>query len=101
MIRLLSVGLLGIYFATTVLVLPDAIRWLVIGLAKTIAPVNTTFDGDIMFALSLGRIEADVNNVGVLAEGVTVAAVKRAVTEADGFNILPAYRDLKRANRSK
>lgn len=71
------------------------------GLAKTISPVNTTFDGDIVFALSLGRKKADVNNVGVLAEGAVVEAVKRAVKKADGFGILPAYRDLKRGNRSK
>jgi L-aminopeptidase/D-esterase-like protein len=38
------------------------------GLAKTISPLHTTFDGDIIFALSLGKKEADVNTVGILAE---------------------------------
>ncbi|MBW2039868.1 MAG: P1 family peptidase [Deltaproteobacteria bacterium] len=68
------------------------------GLAKTISPVNTTFDGDIVFGLSLGGREGDVNNVGALAEGVIMEAVKRAVKKADGFGIIPAYRDLRRGN---
>ncbi|RLB07459.1 MAG: peptidase S58 family protein [Deltaproteobacteria bacterium] len=65
------------------------------GLAKTISPVNTTFDGDIIFALSAGEREAEVNNVGVMAETAIMEAVKRAVIRADGFGILPAYKDLR------
>jgi len=64
------------------------------GLIKTISPVHTTFDGDLIFALSTGVIEADVNRVGVLSEFVVAEAVKRAVKKADGFNILPAFRDM-------
>ena len=65
------------------------------GLARVISPINTTFDGDIVFALSLGQRMGEVNNVGALAEAVIVEAVKRAVMKADGFGIIPAYRDLK------
>jgi L-aminopeptidase/D-esterase-like protein len=65
------------------------------GLARTILPVNTTLDGDIVFALSLGQREGEVNHVGALAEAAIMEAVKRAVKKADGFGILPAYRDLK------
>jgi L-aminopeptidase/D-esterase-like protein len=64
------------------------------GLIKTISPVHTTFDGDLIFALSMGKIEADINRVGVLSEFVIAEAVKRAVKKADGFNILPAFRDI-------
>ena len=64
------------------------------GLARVISPINTTFDGDIVFALSLGQREGEVNNVGALAEAAIVEAVKRAVMKADGFGIIPAYRDL-------
>jgi L-aminopeptidase/D-esterase-like protein len=63
------------------------------GLARVISPINTTFDGDIVFALSLGKREGEVNNVGALAEAAIVEAVKRAVIKADGFGIIPAYRD--------
>jgi L-aminopeptidase/D-esterase-like protein len=64
------------------------------GLARVISPINTTFDGDIVFALSLGQREGEVNNVGAMAEATIVEAVKRAVMKADGFGIIPAYRDL-------
>ncbi|HVN97635.1 MAG TPA: P1 family peptidase [Syntrophorhabdaceae bacterium] len=64
------------------------------GLIKTIHPVHTTFDGDLVFALATGEIEADVNNVGVLAEFVLAEAIKRAVKKADGFGLIPSFRDI-------
>jgi len=64
------------------------------GLIKTISPVHTTFDGDLVFALATGELEADVNNVGVLAEFVLAEAIKRAVKKADGFGIIPSFRDI-------
>jgi L-aminopeptidase/D-esterase-like protein len=64
------------------------------GLIKTISPVHTTFDGDLVFALSTGELEADINKVGVLAEFVLAEAIKRAVKKADGFGVIPAFRDI-------
>jgi L-aminopeptidase/D-esterase-like protein len=64
------------------------------GLIKTISPVHTTFDGDLVFALSTGEFEADINLVGVLGEFVVAEAIKRAVKKADGFGILPAFKDI-------
>jgi L-aminopeptidase/D-esterase-like protein len=64
------------------------------GLIKTISPVHTTFDGDLVFALATGELEADINKVGVLAEFVLAEAIKRAVKKADGFGIIPAFRDI-------
>ena len=64
------------------------------GLARVISPINTTFDGDIVFALSFGQKGGDVNNVGALAEAAIMEAVKRGVMKADGFGMIPAYRDL-------
>jgi len=63
------------------------------GLIKTINPVHTTFDGDLVFALSMGEHEADINLVGVLGEFVVAEAIKRAVKKADGFGIIPAFKD--------
>lgn len=48
------------------------------GLALTISPVHTMFDGDTIFAMSTGEIESDVNVIGVAA----VEAVSRAVVNA-------------------
>jgi L-aminopeptidase/D-esterase-like protein len=64
------------------------------GLIKTISPVHTTFDGDLVFALATGELETDINKVGVLAEFVLAEAIKRAVKKADGFGIIPAFRDI-------
>jgi L-aminopeptidase/D-esterase-like protein len=64
------------------------------GLIKTISPVHTTFDGDLVFALATGECEADLNLVGVLGEFVIAEAIKRAVKKADGFGIVPAFRDI-------
>jgi L-aminopeptidase/D-esterase-like protein len=64
------------------------------GLIKTISPVHTTFDGDLIFALATGEVEADINKVGVLSDFVIAEAVKRAVKKADGFGIVPAFKDV-------
>jgi L-aminopeptidase/D-esterase-like protein len=64
------------------------------GLAKVISPLHTIFDGDVVFALSYGRKKADVNTIGLLGEAVLMESVKRAVTQAKGFGILPAYQDI-------
>jgi len=65
------------------------------GLAKVISPLHTTFDGDLIFAVSLGKKKADVNTVGLLGEATLIESVKRAVTKAKGFGVIPAYKDLK------
>ncbi|HON86375.1 MAG TPA: P1 family peptidase [Syntrophorhabdaceae bacterium] len=66
------------------------------GLIKTISPVHTTFDGDLIFAVSAGDVEADINMVGVLSDFVIAESVKRAVKKADGFGIVPAFKDIKK-----
>ncbi len=64
------------------------------GLSRTISPVHSTVDGDLIFALSAGQEKEDVNTVGLMAEEVIVSAVMRAVQNADGLGFLPAYKDL-------
>jgi L-aminopeptidase/D-esterase-like protein len=64
------------------------------GLAKVISPLHTTFDGDLVFAISLGKKKGDVNTVGLLGEAALIDSVQRAITKADGFGIIPAYKDL-------
>ena len=48
------------------------------GLALAIRPVHTMLDGDTLFTLATGKIEADVNVIGTAA----VEAVARAVVNA-------------------
>ena len=64
------------------------------GLAKTISPLHTTFDGDVIFALSLGKKKADVNTVGMLAEVALIHAITRSVQRANGLGAIPAFKDI-------
>ena len=41
------------------------------------------------------KARADLNALGSLAADLLCEAVQRAVKEADGFGIIPAYKDLK------
>jgi L-aminopeptidase/D-esterase-like protein len=53
-----------------------------LGIARSISPVNTMNDGDITFAISLGKERASVDEVGVAAADAMATAVIRAVRAA-------------------
>ena len=59
------------------------------GLARTIRPCHSPFDGDLVFAFSCGEHPADVLGVGQMAADVLAEAVLRAVRLADGFGLVP------------
>jgi L-aminopeptidase/D-esterase-like protein len=71
------------------------------GLAKVISPLHSTFDGDLLFAISYGEKKAHVNTVGLLGETALMEAVRRGVTQADGFGIIPAYRDAHKKKKAR
>ena len=60
-----------------------------LGMARTLYPVNTTFDGDTVFALSLGSHTADLNSLGVAAAESISAAILRAVRLARTLGGIP------------
>jgi L-aminopeptidase/D-esterase-like protein len=60
-----------------------------LGMARTIFPVNTMFDGDICFALSLGELQADINTLGVAAAEAVAEAILRAVKLAKTLGGVP------------
>ena len=64
------------------------------GLVRTIVPVHTTLDGDLVIALATGTVEADLNSVGLAAAEAVAEAVVRAVTKATTLGGLPAWADL-------
>jgi L-aminopeptidase/D-esterase-like protein len=53
-----------------------------LGVARTISPINTMGDGDITFAISLGKEAATVDQVGAAAAEAMAMAVLRAVRTA-------------------
>ena len=65
------------------------------GLARTIRPVNTSMDGDSIYALSVGKVKSNPDVVGTLAAHVVGKAVNRAVLEAEEKYGYKAARSLK------
>ncbi|HEV2852480.1 MAG TPA: P1 family peptidase [Thermoanaerobaculia bacterium] len=65
------------------------------GLHRTLAPALSLYDGDLVVVLSSGERRAHVNQIGVLAERAVAEAIVTGVSEADGFGLLPAARDLR------
>lgn len=53
------------------------------GIARTIRPVNTSMDGDSIYAMSVGKVKSSADVVGTLAAHVLGKAVNRAVLETD------------------
>ena len=64
------------------------------GYARSIRPVHTSADGDSIYAVSLGTVQADQDLVGTLAAEVICEAIKRAAENAESAYGLPAARDL-------
>jgi L-aminopeptidase/D-esterase-like protein len=88
----------GIVATDAVLTKEQAYRLAVIaqtGLARTIRPVHTPVDGDMIFSLATCRHEAptDVLQIGALAARALERAVVSAVMSATGLAGLPSARD--------
>ncbi len=66
------------------------------GLARTINPAHTMFDGDTIFALATGKVEkaANVTLLGALAAEAMTQAVVRAVKAAKGLPGLPSASEM-------
>ena len=64
------------------------------GLARSIAPVHTMYDGDVIFALSRGDKLCDLNLIGIVAAEVVAEAVNNAVKHAETLHGIPAWREV-------
>ena len=64
------------------------------GLARSINPVNTSADGDTVYALSIGNHIADIDLVGTLAADALSEAVIRAVYASESAYDFPCARDI-------
>ena len=65
-----------------------------LGFARALSPPHTTFDGDTLFALSVGDLPADLTRVGLAAADAVARAIVRGVRAATSLPHLPAARDL-------
>ncbi len=64
------------------------------GYARTIRPVHTSLDGDSIYAVSAGDVQADQEVVGTLASEIICQAILRAVESATGAYGYPAACDI-------
>ena len=64
------------------------------GYARSIRPVHTSVDGDSIYAVSVGDVEADQDLIGMLAAEVMGEAIRRAVYSAESAYGFPAAKDL-------
>ena len=64
------------------------------GVARAIHPVHTSADGDSVYAVSVGAVEADQDLTGTLAAEVVSEAILRAVIHAESAYGYPSVAEL-------
>ena len=52
------------------------------GYARAMRPAHTIFDGDTIFTMATGKVEADINVVGLLAARTMEMAIVDAIKSA-------------------
>lgn len=60
------------------------------GIARTVSPAHTSLDGDALFALATGEIEATLDLVADMAAKAVAAAIRAGVRAAEGLPGRPA-----------
>ena len=66
------------------------------GFARSIRPVHTSMDGDTVFTMASGEVEAPIDTVGYLAEEAIRLAVLDAVKTAESMGGRPAFESIMR-----
>jgi L-aminopeptidase/D-esterase-like protein len=61
-----------------------------VGFARALSPPHTAFDGDTLFALSVGDVAADLTRLGLAAADAVARAIVRGVRAATSLPALPA-----------
>lgn len=64
------------------------------GIARAVKPAFTPVDGDVVMCFACGSERADPVRLGVLGARLVESAIRNAVKKADGFGIIPAWKDL-------
>jgi len=59
------------------------------GMARSVVPAHTSYDGDVSFALSCGQVEADLDLISEIAAQVTADAIRRGVKSAKSISGIP------------
>ena len=62
------------------------------GIALSVQPAFTMFDGDTIFGLATGQVKSDINILSAFAPKVFSSAIINAVMSADPIDSLPSYK---------
>jgi L-aminopeptidase/D-esterase-like protein len=62
-------------------------------MARAVVPVHTSYDGDIVFTLSSGPVDAPMDLVAELAADMTAKAIRRGALCATPAGGVPANAD--------
>lgn len=65
------------------------------GYGRAIRPAHSIFDGDTIFTMATGQVNADINVIGFLAAKAMEKAIVKAVKSADSAYGIKSYRELK------
>ncbi len=65
-----------------------------LGLTRVIRPFHSHIDGDLTIVLSAGKQVVDPNRVGLLAAEALQRAVLKAIQAADGFGLVPSWKEM-------
>ena len=90
---------IGVVATNARLTKPEAAKLAALGLvgfARALSPPHTAFDGDTLFALSVGDVPADLTRLGLAAADAVARAIGRGVRAATSLPGLPAASDLSR-----
>ncbi len=68
-----------------------------LGFARVLSPPHAAVDGDALFCLSVGEVQADLTAVGLAASDAVAHAIVRAIKAAVSLPGLPACKDLRPA----
>jgi L-aminopeptidase/D-esterase-like protein len=88
---------IGVVATDARLTKPDATKVAALGMlgfAAALSPPHTSFDGDTLFAVSVGDVPMDVTRLGLAAAEAVARAIVRAVRAGVPLPGLPAARDL-------
>ena len=88
---------IGVIATNARLTKPEATRLAslgMLGFARALSPPHTLFDGDTLFAVSVGDVATDASRLGFGAADAVAHAIARAVRAATSRPGLPTARDL-------
>jgi L-aminopeptidase/D-esterase-like protein len=88
---------IGVVATNARLAKPEAAKLAALGLvgfARALSPPHTAFDGDTLFALSVGDVGADLTRLGLAAADAVARAIARGVRAATSLPGLPAAHEL-------